>query len=48
MHEDSGLKSELYLSLAFCALRQVISLPVPQFPHLSYEDNSDPQVTKLF
>lgn len=48
MHEDPGLKSELYLSLPLCALRQAISLLVPQFPHLSDKDNSDPQVTKLF
>lgn len=48
MDEDLGLESELSLSLPSCALRQVISLPVPQFSHVSYEDNSDPHVTELF
>lgn len=40
--EEVGLKSDLGLSVALCAL------PAPPSPPLSNEDNSDTYVTELF
>lgn len=43
--DEVGLKSDLGLSVALCALQRV---PAPPSPPLSNEDNSDTYVTELF